>query len=325
MFLAIFLLALAAGPMHDRLSEELPPETLYAASEGPEAYIGDTPRGTADGFEAEGEDPSPLNPDFDVLSIRSGAAILAVPDTGSALLKKNADTRVYPASLTKIMTVLIAIERLDELPETVVLDPASFIPLREAESTMAGFKPGEKVRTVDLIYGALLLSGGECCTALARAVAGSDEAFAAVMNARARDFGMFDTHFTNPTGLHDPEHYSTAGDVAKLLIHALRNEDFEKAFTTEEYETAPSDMRGKGMTFTGNMFSRIRTVEFEGGRILGGKTGWTEEAGRCLASLAEKDGNRYVFVSMGGGVSSDGTSYNFEDALNAYGNAILTR
>jgi D-alanyl-D-alanine carboxypeptidase (penicillin-binding protein 5/6) len=264
-----------------------------------------------------------VNPNFSVASLRSSAAILANADTGSVLLKKNADIRVYPASLTKIMTVLLAIEHREALPARIAMDPALLQALNEANSTMAGFLPDEEVDTTDLIYGALLLSGGECSVSLALALAGSEAEFAVLMNARAKELGMLDTHFTNATGLHDPEHYSTVRDLAKLLLHALRNEAFAEAFMTAEHETVPTRLHAEGMTLTNNLFSHIRTLSFEGGRILGGKRGWTGEAGQCLASLAEKNGKRYIFVSTGNGVEPNGTAYNFEDALNVYENGIL--
>jgi D-alanyl-D-alanine carboxypeptidase (penicillin-binding protein 5/6) len=336
MLFIIAFLVLAAEPIIEYASEKYPYVTLSAALDDSRTYIKDIPRKFISAFVTDKDERSRENESaetglsgvsdadtsFNVRTLYSSAAILANFDTGSVLLKKNADMRAYPASLTKIMTVLIAIERLGDLPETMVISPETLIPLYDADSTMAGFLPNEEVKTIDLIYGALLLSGGECSVTLANAIAGSEEGFAALMNTRAGDFGMLDTHFTNSTGLHDPEHYSTVRDIAKLLLFALENEEFEEMFMTVEYESSPSNLRNKGILMTNNIFARIRTVEFDGGRILGGKTGWTGDAGQCLASLAEKDGNRYIFVSTGNGVEPNGMSYNFEDALNAYDNAI---
>jgi D-alanyl-D-alanine carboxypeptidase (penicillin-binding protein 5/6) len=336
MFLIVFVLVMAFGPVCEYADEKLPPGKPAGIFADSAAYIKTIPRRISIFFSAPAGDrfedletPAPLasardaNPNFSVESLKSSAAILANADTGNVLVKKNADIQVYPASLTKIMTALLAIERLDTLPETVVIDPSLLQSLYEANSTMAGFLAGEEVRTIDLIYGAMLLSGGECGVALARAIAGSEADFAVMMNARAAEFGMLDTHFTNATGLHDPEHYSTVRDIAKLLLYALKNAEFEKIFTTETYTTFPTGIHEEGLEIQNNMFARIRTLEFEGGRILGGKTGWTGQAGQCLASLAEKNGNRYIFVSTGNNVEADGTAYNFEDALNAYENGIL--
>jgi D-alanyl-D-alanine carboxypeptidase (penicillin-binding protein 5/6) len=332
----VFLvLVLAFDPVYEYACEKYPPAKMSALIERSAGFVKGIPHrirlffgsADADRVEADFAEYPPLasaydaNPNFSVMSLKSSAAILANADTGGVLLKKNADIRVYPASLTKIMTVLLAIEHRGELPDRIVLDPALLQPLYEANSTMAGFLPNEEVETLDLIRGALLLSGGECAVALAEAVAGSEADFAAAMNARAREFGMLDTHFANATGLHDPEHYSTVRDIAKLLLHALQNDAFAEMFTTEEYKTAPSALHTEGMTLTNGVFARA--LPFAGGRMLGGKTGWTAQAGQCLASLAEKNGNRYIFVSTGNGVEADGTAYNFEDARNAYENGIL--
>jgi D-alanyl-D-alanine carboxypeptidase (penicillin-binding protein 5/6) len=266
---------------------------------------------------------SERNPEFSNASLYSSSALLANFDTGRVLLAKNAGLRVYPASLTKIMTALLAIERLPELPERLTLDADIFPALYAANSSMAGFLPGESVAAVDLVYGALLQSGGECGVALARAIAGSEEAFADMMNARARELGMTDTHFANATGLHDGEHYSTARDLSKLLFKALGNERFREIFTAPEHTTAPTSHRPDGVYLESSAFSGSGPRGFDGGRIIGGKTGYTSQAGRCLASLAEKNGSLYIFVSLGNGVEANGSAYNFEDALNVYENGIL--
>ncbi|MDR2296073.1 MAG: D-alanyl-D-alanine carboxypeptidase [Clostridiales Family XIII bacterium] len=335
----IFLaLVLAFDPLYEYACEKYLPERLSVLLGRSADRFKEIPHklrlffssADEDGFEVDlAEYYPPLasaydaNPNFSVMSLKSSAAILANADTGSVLLKKRADIQVYPASLTKIMTVLLAIEHRGELPDRIVLDPALLQPLYDANSTMAGFLPNEEVETTDLIHGALLLSGGECAVALAQAIAGSEAEFAALMNARARELGMLDTHFANATGLHDPEHYSTVRDIAKLLLHALQNDVFAEVFTTEEHETAPTNLNEDGMRLTNGVFARAGALTFAGGRILGGKTGWTSQAGQCLASLAEKNGNRYIFVSTGNNVVADGTAYNFEDARNAYENGIL--
>jgi D-alanyl-D-alanine carboxypeptidase (penicillin-binding protein 5/6) len=266
---------------------------------------------------------SERNPEFSNASLHSSSALLANFDTGRVILTKNAWLRVYPASLTKIMTALLAIERLPELPERLKVDEDIFPALYAANSSMAGFLPGEDVDAMDLVYGALLQSGGECGVALARAVAGSEEAFADMMNARAKELGMNDTHFANATGLHDAEHYSTARDLSRLLFSALGNETFREVFTTAERTTAPTSHRPEGVYLENSTFSGSGPRDFDGGRIIGGKTGYTSQAGRCLASLAEKNGSLYIFVSLGNGVESSDSPYNFEDAINAYENGIL--
>ena len=287
--------------------------------DAPASETGDKEESGKSGFLIESE----RNPEFRNESLFSSSAILANLDTGRVILTKNSQLRVYPASLTKIMTALLAIEHMPDLPEMLMVDADIFPALYAANSSMAGFLPGDSVAAMDLVYGAMLQSGGECGLALARAVAGSEESFVSMMNARARELGMYDTHFANSTGLHDDEHYSTVRDLAKLLFKALDNDRFRQVFTTAGHTTAPTSHRPDGVSLESSTFSGTGARDFEGGRILGGKTGYTSQAGRCLASLAEKNGVMYIFVSVGNGVNSQGRAYNFEDAINAYENGIM--
>jgi D-alanyl-D-alanine carboxypeptidase (penicillin-binding protein 5/6) len=279
-------------------------------------------KGGDGGAEAGPEAAPAMNPEFENSSLRSSSALMAELGTGKVFLSKNSGIRAYPASLTKLMTVLLALEYLPALPETIVLDEGMFPELYRAEASMAGFLPGEEVKTMDLIYGAMLASGAECSVALAAAVAGSEESFAYLMNERAQGIGMSDTHFVNATGLHDPEHFSTAKDMAKLLATGLQNERFHEIFTCAEHMASPTDKRPDGWLLENDAFPKM-DGGLSGGRVLGAKAGYTPEAGQCLASMAEKGGRRFIFVSMGSGAARSSQPYSFEDALNAYENAML--
>lgn len=140
----------------------------------------------------------------------SPEAVLMDADSGEVLAAKNADASIYPASMTKVMTALLVLEANPDLDTPVTLPEDIFPELRAEGASMAGFLPGETATARDLLYGALLPSGAECCETLAREVSGSEEAFVASMNQKAAALGMASTHFCNPTGLHDPEHVSTA-------------------------------------------------------------------------------------------------------------------
>lgn len=153
-------------------------------------------------------------------------------DSGEVLAAKNADASIYPASMTKVMTALLVLEANPDLDTPVTLPEDIFPELRAEGASMAGFLPGETATARDLLYGALLPSGAECCETLAREVSGSEEAFVASMNQKAAALGMASTHFCNPTGLHDPEHVSTARDMAVLLRAAMQNEMFRTIFAT---------------------------------------------------------------------------------------------
>ena len=171
--------------------------------------------------------------------LNSPHAILLRADSGEVLAEKDADSTIYPASMTKMMTALLAIEANPDLDTPVTLPEEIFPALQAQNASLAGFQAGETATVRDLLYGAMLPSGAECCEALAREVSGSEEAFAARMNQKAAELGMTSTHFCNPTGLHDPEHVSTVRDMARLTEAALQNETFRKLFTTERY-TVPA-------------------------------------------------------------------------------------
>lgn len=152
-----------------------------------------------------------------LLGTSSRHALLMDARTGQVLARKQSGEEAAPASLTKMMTVLLATEALPDLDTPVTLPEDIFPALYKADASMAGFQPGETVTVRDLLYGAMLPSGAECCEALARQVSGSEEAFVALMNRKAGELGMKHTHFANCTGLTSPEHYSSAADLAVLL------------------------------------------------------------------------------------------------------------
>lgn len=145
-----------------------------------------------------------------LLGTSSRHALLMDARTGQVLARKRSGEEAAPASLTKMMTVLLVTEALPDLDTPVTLPEDIFPALYKADASMAGFQPGETVTVRDLLYGAMLPSGAECCEALARQVSGNEEAFVALMNRKAGELGMKHTHFANCTGLTSPEHYSSA-------------------------------------------------------------------------------------------------------------------
>lgn len=245
-------------------------------------------------------------------------AILLRADSGEVLAEKNADSPIYPASMTKMMTALLAIEANPDLDTPVTLPEDIFLPLQAENASLAGFQPGEKATVRDLLYGAMLPSGAECCEALAREVGGSEEAFVARMNQRAAELGMTGTHFCNPTGLHDPEHVSTVRDMARLTEAALQNETFRTLFTTERYTVPATNLHPQGFTVHSTLLSQLDGTALHSGRILGGKTGYTSEAGLCLSSLAEVKGREYILVTAGAQGSHNTEAYHIEDAVKVY-------
>jgi D-alanyl-D-alanine carboxypeptidase (penicillin-binding protein 5/6) len=255
-------------------------------------------------------------------SLYSPHAILMRLNDRTIIMQKMSDEKIYPASLTKMMTAIVAIENLPDLQETILLSPSIFQNLYYRGAALAGFQPNEEIRAIDLLYGALLPSGAESCMGLAELVAGSEEGFVQLMNQKAADLGMMDTHFNNVTGLHDYNHYTTVRDLAILLSYALQNDTFREIFTSARYITQSTNKHPYGLNFLNTTFEKLNTPSIIGGAILGGKTGYTYEAGLCLASLAVKDGIEYILVTAGAKGNHESEQYNIIDALAVYNSLV---
>lgn len=250
--------------------------------------------------------------------INSRNAILEELKTGKILADKGADDRIYPASLTKIMTAVLAIENIPDLKESITVPESIFPGLYAEGASMAGFCPGEEAVGTDLLYGVLLPSGAECCLAFADRIAGSEEDFVKMMNDKAGELGMEHTHFTNSTGLQDKNHYSTVRDISVLLRYALESDTFRRVFTSSSHSTNPSACHPDGFTFVSTMFREMNSAAVSGGEILGGKTGYTKDAGLCLASLAVIDGKEYILVTAHARGDHETKQYHVEDAVKIY-------
>ena len=252
------------------------------------------------------------------VDLYSSNAILVNLDNNQVLLDKNSEERIYPASLTKMMTVLVSIEHIQNLQQEVVLPKNIFHDLYEKNASMAGFLPNEQLTVENLLYGSMLPSGAEASIGLAEYITGSEEEFVKLMNNKAQQLGMINTHFMNTTGLHHPEHYTTVQDITLLLQYALTNSEFRQIYTAERYSIKQTNRHPEGMTFTNRMFQHMTSGELSAGEILGGKTGYTEEAGLCLASLATVNGQEYILVTVGAKGDPRTEQYNITDAFLVY-------
>ncbi len=233
--------------------------------------------------------------------IDSAYAILIDPENDLILAEKSAGEKMYPASMTKLMTLIVAIENIEDLDATFTMTQEIIDPLIAAEASRAGFLDGEKCTFKDLLYGAALPSGADATTALAIEVAGSEEAFVELMNAKVEELGLVNTHFTNASGLHDLEHYSTATDIALILEYCLMNDRCREIISTYVHTTRATEQNPNGISMNNTMFNRMYGTEVEGITITGGKTGFTDEAGQCLASYGvTPDGKTYIAVTAGG-------------------------
>ncbi|MBV4439804.1 D-alanyl-D-alanine carboxypeptidase family protein [Clostridium tyrobutyricum] len=265
-------------------------------------------------FKIEMDSTVSISPD----KLTSPNAILVRLKDDAILMQKNSQEKIYPASLTKIMTAIVAIENLPNLNEEIELTNYTFQGLYKADASMTGFQPGENVRAIDLLYGALLPSGAESCIGLADQIAGSEQGFVKMMNQKAADIGMDNTHFENATGLHNKNHYTTVKDMAILLSYALQNDTFREIFTSSRHSTQPTNKHRGGMTFYSTMFQELSNQSIIDGEILGGKTGYTNEAGLCLASLAKVGRQEYILISAGAKGNHHSEQYNITDALAVY-------
>lgn len=249
----------------------------------------------------------------------SESAVLMGLDGGEVLFQKNSGEKIYPASLTKLMTALVILDQFEDLDHTVTLPGEVFDCLSGSGASMAGFLPGEQLTLRDLLYGCMLPSGADAAMGLACVTAGSEENFAELMNGKAAELGMAHTHFKNATGLHDPGHYTTVMDMAVLLRAGLKNPDFRELLTTFDYQTEPTNRHPGGVGLRSTLSSLMDTTYPDGVTLLGGKTGYTEEAGLCLASLAEKDGREYIAVTAGAPGSHETSPRHLEDAFRLFG------
>lgn len=257
--------------------------------------------------------------------VHSPYAILIDVDKHTVLAEKNSTQQIYPASLTKMMTAIVAIEETKNFKETISLTEDMFTPLYINHASIAGFSPGEKVRKDDLLYGILLPSGAECCLAFATDISSSEKDFVELMNKKAKKIGMKNTHFTNTIGLHDTAHYSTTEDMAILLSYALENKTFYKAFTTKNYTSHATTEHPDGVAISSTMFTYLDGIVIPGGDIIGGKTGYTTEAGQCLASLAKINGKEYILVTAGAAGDPKTENLHISDAITVYSQLSSTQ
>ncbi len=224
----------------------------------------------------------------DTLSLSAKSAALIDADSGNLLYSKNSSEKMEPASTTKIMTALVAAERF-ELKKTVRIAPEAI----GVEGSSVYLQAGEQMTMEELLYSLLLQSANDAATAIAYAVAGGTEEFAELMNEKARKMGLESTHFTNPHGLSDEEHYTTAYELGVMTMHALENETVRTIVSTYK-KTLPIDSDCNPRT----LVNHNKMLKLYDGAI-GVKTGFTKRAGRCLVSAAERDGLTLIAVTLG--------------------------
>lgn len=219
------------------------------------------------------------------LELYSEHAILIDLETNTVIAEKDPDAKIYPASMTKVMTALVACEQITDWDATFTMTQAIIDPLFLSDATMAGFVNGEEVSMTDLVYGALLPSGAEATEALAQTIAGSTEGFVALMNEKAAELGLTNTHFVNDSGLHDEDHYTTVREMAVILEAAMANERCRAALSAVSYTSAPTTQNPEGVAMINKFLYRIGQYELGDAVVEGAKTGFTSQAMNCCASF----------------------------------------
>lgn len=234
----------------------------------------------------------------DNISIQAEGGIVMDADTGTVLFGKNIHNTYFPASITKILTALIVIERCD-LDEMVTFSHDAVYNV-EAGSSSAGLDVGDVLSVRDCLYALLLKSANEAANALAEHVAGSVDAFAELMNAKADSLGCQDSHFANPSGLNNPEHYTSAYDMALIGRAALQNSTFMEIDSSLYYHLPVTRNNREGLTvYPGHKMIKKNMPEYYSG-ALGGKTGYTSLAGNTLVTFARRGDMTLVAVILNG-------------------------
>ena len=232
-------------------------------------------------------------------TVTAEGAILIDAKNGNVLYEKNADKKMYPASITKIMTALLALEKVQS-GELSLEQPITYS--QTADDTMAAdgsniaLKVGETMVLDDLLKGLLLASGNDAAAAIAETIGGSIDGFVTMMNEKATALGLKSTHFANPHGLHSEEHYTTPADLAIIAREAMKNETFVSIVECAHIKLAPTNITEERYYInTNNLVSKMRYPYYFYDKATGIKTGSTTEAGYCLVSSA-KDGNKEVIA-----------------------------
>ncbi len=243
----------------------------------------------------------------------TGAFYMENLDTGNVVYTKSATELMYPASTTKIMTYIIVVENVSDIENTRVDITEEALSDLDPESSVMGLSAhiGESVTVLDLLYGLMVPSGNDAALVLSSYVGGSVSGFVEMMNQKAAQLSCKNTHFTSPHGLFDEHHYSTAEDMAIITKYAMKKPLFNEICNTTRYTVSSySDSPDETIETTNYMIDESQ----KGGYYYypyakGIKTGYTDEAGRCLVSTAEKDGYHYLLVALS-------APYSFDEDIN---------
>ncbi len=246
--------------------------------------------------------------------IVSEAGFLMEVKSGNVLYSKNSSERLYPASTTKIMTAILALENC-ELDDMAIVSQNA-VDLVPTGYTNAKLVPGEKMSVKDLLYALMLNSANEAANVLGEHISGTIDEFAKLMNKKAKELGCENTHFVNTNGMHDNNHYTTAEDLAKIALYCMKNETFRQIVSTIEYKLPATELYTKDDRIMKNTNQLINPEsKYYTENVIGVKTGYTTQAGNCLISYAQTDdGVELVCVTLKAGSSSASSGQRFADS-----------
>lgn len=248
------------------------------------------------------------------LSLYSEAGILIDSKTGKVLYGKNENVKMFPASTTKILTAIITIENCN-LSDKVTASREAIISIPPGYSN-AEIQPNDTISVQDLLNVFLIHSANEAGYILAEHISGSIENFANLMNEKAKEIGCTNTHFTNPSGIHNENHYSTAYDMSLIAQYCMKNETFRKIVSTPYITFSPSE--GKQLKFYNTNDLIINTSKYYYKYAIGIKTGYTSQAKNCLISASSKDGLELIAVILGAAHSEEVSSTRYVDTINLF-------
>ncbi len=231
--------------------------------------------------------------------INSVAAIVVDRETGEIVAAKDPTATIYPASMTKVLALIVAVEEIENLSEEFTMTAEIIDPVYREGATTTGLKSGEAVPLEDLLYAMILPSGADAADALAIAACGSTEAFVEKMNEKAAQLGLSESaHFANANGLHDENQYCTVRDMAMIFEYAMRDKICREVLSTMYYTTTPTEDHPEGVSYTNLYLYRIEGREMNGAVVLAGKTGYVAASGSCIASCGSAaDGSEYIVVT----------------------------
>jgi len=245
---------------------------------------------------------APVYAEGDEVNLSAQNAIVIDEESGRVLYEKNAREKMYPASITKILTIICALEKIDDLDKTVTITQSDIDTVWETGASSADFEVGETVTYRDVFMGAMLPSGADACRALANNTCGNQEDFVKEMNNLVKKLGLTDSNFVNTTGIHDDNHYTTVYDMAMITQYAMQNEKFVEIFNRYQYNSSNGLHQWIKKVIYNAKKSRIDTS-----MIKGCKSGYTSNAQHTLSSSLEINGHTYICVV---GYSTNKDNYN---------------